>query len=141
MNAGNDDISAQIGAVGQATNGKRKANNYINYDTTDVEVELKHYTQDEYKTLTNPQKLKLKRWREGKSDMPTGPDKAFNPNHPIMKKLEKISAAVSSNKKGEAAKKKPAAKAGKPSNRNNRALVKQVVSNNGDDADEDMAHG
>jgi len=139
MNAGNDDSAAQIGAVGQ-TNGKRKATNYINYDTTDVEVELKHYTQEEYKTLTNPQKLKLKRWREGKSDMPTGPDKAFNPNHPIMKKLEKISAAVSSNKKSDAAaKKKPAAKSGKPSNRNNKALVKQVAL--GDDADEDMAHG
>ena len=60
-----------------------------------------------------------------------------------MKKLEKISAAVATSalKKGgsTAAKKTQAsAKAAKPSNRTNKALVKQVAFGKGNDGDEDM---
>jgi hypothetical protein len=59
-----------------------------------------------------------------------------------MKKLDKISAAVGTNKKsdGASAKKKgTTAKAGKPTtNRNNKALVKQVSFKGGEDRDEEM---
>jgi hypothetical protein len=136
--SGAEDASAQIGAVGKA--GQKKS--YVNYDTTNVDVELKHYTTEEYKTLSNPQKLKLKKWREGKSENPPGSETKYNHDHPLMKKLDKISAAVGTNKKsdGASAKKKgTTAKAGKPTtNRNNKALVKQVSFKGGEDRDEEM---
>jgi hypothetical protein len=115
----------QIGAVGK-TGFKRTA------PDQDVDVELRHYTHEEYKHLTNPQKLKLKLWREEQANS-SGKGTAFS--------SKAKTSAVGQRKKPttEATKKKPPPKSAmKTSNRNNGALIKQVTHKRGDDHDEDM---
>jgi hypothetical protein len=109
---GIEETAASIGAVTNDMKRKSKGGNggYINHDTTDVDVELRHYSMADYQKLTNPQKLKLKRWREGKK----------GGNTPTRKKAASTKAA-------------------KPTNRTNGALVKQVSYGKKGGDDEDMA--
>jgi hypothetical protein len=137
------DPGVQIGASGTATPtaghaassrnraGKRKNN--INWDTSNVNVELRHYTSEEYKKLTDPQKLKLKRLRAGGHTNQELSSTMLNPDDPLMKK---VIAAMQSGKPP-ANKKGP--QKGKPKgalkNRNNKALVKQVTTKDSDDSE------
>lgn len=140
--ADDKDHSASIGAVGsKPSQGGGKG---INWDTSDVEVELRHYSPEEYKRLTNPQKLKLKRWRQGGHTEEELKRTMYNPNHPSMKSVVGMmrNAKISNSKRQSHQAKKAHAKP-KPGNRNNKALVKQgsnarVASVKEDDDDEDM---
>ena len=133
-----DDTTANIGAVAEDSGPKHGHD----WDLTDVQVELRHYANDEYKKLTSPQKLKLKRWREGLPDMPTGTKKTVrNANDPLMKKMIAAMESYNAQNKGKKAsghpkkRKQDRKKAAQPTqakkrssgNRNNAALVKQVV--------------
>jgi hypothetical protein len=127
------DPGVQIGASGTAppaargnTNGNNnntgKSKSNINWDTSNVNVELRHYTSDEYKKLTDSEKLKLKRLQAGGHTEQELRTKMMNPNDPPI--MKKVIAAMQSGK--------PSAQKGKPSkgmlkNRNNKALVKQVT--------------
>jgi hypothetical protein len=113
--------------------GKRKSN--INWDTSNVNVELRHYTSEEYKKLTDPQKMKLKHFQAGGGHTEQElRSKMLNPDDPMMKK---VIAAMQSGKPP-ANKKGP--QKGKPKgvlqNRNNKALVKQVTTKDSDDDSE-----
>jgi hypothetical protein len=119
-------------AAGNKNNaGKRKSN--INWDTSNVNVELRHYTSEEYKKLTDPQKLKLKRLQAGGHTEQELRSKMLNPDDPLMKKV----IAVMQSGKPPASKKGP--QKGKPKgvlkNRNNKALVKQVTTKDSDDSE------
>ena len=119
------DQGTQIGAV---QTGKRKYE--PNWDTNDVEVELRYYPAHEYRKLSSPQKQKLKRLRAGGIDPKEAHRTMRNPNDPLMKKAITAMSAKASNKKGgrggPAPKGKPKS-ALKPGNRHNKALVKQVT--------------
>jgi hypothetical protein len=132
----------QLGAAGSAPaargtsnnrfTGKRKSN--INWDTSNVDVELRHYTSEEYKKLTDPQKLKLKRLRAGGHTDKELRSKMLNPNDPLMQKvIAAMQSGQSSGKKGN--------QKGKPkgvlknANRNNKALIKQVASKDSSDSE------
>jgi hypothetical protein len=123
-------------AAGHAASSRNKAGkrkNNINWDTSNVNVELRHYTSEEYKKLTDPQKLKLKRLRAGGHTNQELSSTMLNPDDPLMKK---VIAAMQSGKPP-ANKKGP--QKGKPKgalkNRNNKALVKQVTTKDSDDSE------
>jgi hypothetical protein len=140
-----DGMGVQVGAVAtSATSGNKRKVHDTNWDTSDVEVELRHYSPDEYKRLTGPQKLKLKRWRANGHSAGDLKSKMLNPDHPTMKKMIAMmqTASVSNSKKPGRVNQSKAAKAKqkaaqKPGNRNNSALVKQVACANADDDDAD----
>lgn len=139
-----DDKDRSVG-IGAVNTNKKRHNDQVNWDTSDVEVELRHYSPEEYKRLTGPQKLKLKRHRQGGHTEDELKRTMYNPEHPTMKKVIGMmrNATISNSsrknqsaqaKKAQAAKKNAAAKSG---NRNNKALVKQVTAVDADDDDKD----
>jgi hypothetical protein len=112
--------------------GATEATTKPSEDDSDVHVELRHHTREEYMKLTGPQKLKLKRWRE------TQPDRAAA-THPEQLTAKTVAAMI-------AAALKPAVKKSDPkgtkkkaaSNRTNKALIKQVKTKPAeDDVDDD----
>jgi hypothetical protein len=115
-----EDSAARIGAVEQGRPLNYPKN--VNWDTSDVQVVLRHHTAEEYAKLTGPQKLKLKRWREGKPDIPNTSKTVYNPNHKTMVKHAATTAAASA---GIASAKKAVGAAKQKSNRTNKALTKQ----------------
>jgi hypothetical protein len=143
--ADDKDHSASIGAVG-SSKPPQGGGKGINWDTSDVEVELRHYSPEEYKRLTNPQKLKLKRWRQGGHSEEELKRTMYNPNHPSMKSVVGMmrNAKISNSKRqSHSNQAKKAHAKPKPGNRNNKALVKQgsnarVASVKEDDDDDDM---
>jgi hypothetical protein len=115
-----EDGAARIGAVEQGRPMSYPKN--VNWDTSDVKVDLRHHTSEEYAKLTGPQKLKLKRWREGLPDMPQGSKTAYNPNHKIMTKHAATAAVASA---GKTTAKKTGSAPKQKTNRTNKALTKQ----------------
>jgi hypothetical protein len=111
----------------------------INWDTSDVKVDLRHHTREEYSKLTGPQKLKLKRWRESQPDFPVGKATAYNPNNKLMKKvIAMMSSTGTSAQKATNNNKKQKKSPKRQSNRNNVALTKQkkAPKSRGEDEDE-----
>jgi hypothetical protein len=129
-----DRDTASIGAVA------RGGGDGVNWDTSDVQVDLRHHTKEEYSKLSSPQKLKLKRWREGTPDMPRTKATMYNPNHPMAKKMIAAMEASKAKGGGSPKKKQKAAPANKRvTNRNNKALTKQKKApptSRGEDDDE-----
>jgi hypothetical protein len=123
-----DTKAASIGAVQKGKPTKKRSADF-NWDTSEVEVELRHHTSEEYKKLSGPQKLKLKRWRAGQADFPVGKATAYNPNDKMMKQISAMFA------KQNIASKASTKKKAKTTNRNNKALTKQK--SNDDDAEAD----
>ncbi len=116
--------SAQPAAGSNSTGNKNyagKRKSIINWDTSNVNVKLRHYTSEEYKKLTDPQKLKLKRLPAGGHTEQELRSKMLNPNDPLMKKV--IAAMQSGKPPGN----KKGPQKGKPKgvlkNRNNKALL------------------
>jgi hypothetical protein len=120
-----------IGAVD--SRNKRKFEGNTNWDTSDVEMELRHYSPEEYKHLTGPQKLKLKRWRAGGMSEQDQKSKMMNPNHPSMQKMiammqrNSISNSNGRVNQSKRAKQNMKAKGGPKGGNRNKALVKQVT--------------
>ncbi len=129
QNGGMSNLANQGTQIGAVKTGKRKFE--PNWDTNDVEVELRYYPAHEYRKLSSPQKQKLKRLRAGGIDPKEAHRTMRNPNDPLMKKAIAAMSAKANSKKGgrggPAPKGKPKS-ALKTGNRNNKALlVKQVT--------------